>query len=371
MKIQRILVHRLEAPIRERFGWSLNWTRQRRVTLVEVQTDAGVSGWGEGQAGSGAAQAIGRNIHEIAGIWEASRPPMVQQRRRGAPTGAGLDIALWDLAGKALGKPVCELLGPVLRTRIEAYCTALYRKDWPDLAEGLATEAREWVARGYRRIKMKIGYDPVTDVKIVRAVREAIGGDIGLGVDSNCAYDTGTAVALAHQLEPFHLMWWEEPLLEDDLAGYDRLRGSTTIPIAAGENGSTDWLTLHYVQPRRVDILQPDLEWVGLTGFRQLNYACWLNRIRLVPHNWGTALRTAATLHAMATCPPLTEALEPPRLLFEFDRTESPFRDAVVREVLDIDSSDACVAVPQSPGLGVEVLAEEVERFRVLLEVIE
>lgn len=367
LRIGRIRIHRLEAPIRERFGWSLNWTQTRTVQLVEVETDDGLVGWGEGSA-QRAGLAIGRSAHEIAAIWELSRKPTESQRRRGAPHGAGLDIALWDILGKSLGKPVCELLGPVYRTRVEAYCTALYRKDWPDLAAGLAQEAAAWKAQGYKRIKMKTGFAPQTDLRIVAAVRESIGDDVELGIDSNCAYDASTACALARQLELFNLMWWEEPLLSDDLAGYDRLRANTSLPIAAGETESTDWLIVNYVQPHRVDILQPDLENVGLTGFRQLNYLCWLNRIRLVPHNWGTALRTAATLHAMSTCPPLTEALAPPPLLFEFDRTESPFRDAILSDHLNIDPSDASIAVPLAPGLGVTVIPEEVTRFRQRLE---
>ncbi|MFN7920150.1 MAG: mandelate racemase/muconate lactonizing enzyme family protein [Bryobacteraceae bacterium] len=365
-KIERVRVHSLRCEFPERFGWSLGWTRERKVTLVEVITTSGIHGWGEGTPGPAPELALGKSLFEIAAIWEDSREPMVRQRRRGPACGSGLDIALWDALGRALGKPVCELLGKVHRTRVEAYCTALYRKDWPDLAQGLAEEALGWKQRGYRHIKMKIGFDPETDVRIVAAVRQAI-GSIALGVDSNCAYDAGTAVALARRLEQFDLMWWEEPLLADDLAGYDRLRAMTPIPIAAGETETADWLIANYIQPRRIDILQPDLEWVGLTGFRQIAHSCWLNHLRLVPHNWGTALRTAATLHAMATCPPLTEALTPPAILFEFDRTESPFRDAVVTQKLEIDASDACIAVPMGPGLGVDVIPEAVSEFRVAL----
>lgn len=364
LRITAIKAHRLQADIGRRFGWSLGWTQHRSTTLIEVSTDEGITGWGEGAAGHDPQRLIGRSAFEIAAAWETSRVPspnLQRQQRRGPPTAAGLDIALWDIVGQALGKPVCELLGPVHRTRVEAYCTALYRQDWPDLPAGLAAEAREWVARGFRHLKMKIGFGPDLDVQIVAAVREAIGASIGLGVDANCAYDSGTAVALARRLEPFHLSWWEEPLLADDVAGYDRLRASTCIPLAGGETESTDWLIQNYIQPRRLDILQPDLEWVGLTGFRQLSHLCWLNRIRLIPHNWGTAIRTVATLHAMATCPPLTEALAPPPVLFEFDRTESPFRDAIIAEQLDIDAADASIAVPLSkPGLGITVIPEAV-----------
>jgi len=368
--ISSIRIHRLEGEIGERFGWSLDWTKKRRATMVEVRTADGITGWGEG-TWQGAERMLGRSAFELAALWEESRRIEGRQQRRGPARCAGIDIALWDIVGRALGQPVCKLLGSVYRTKVEAYCTALYRKDWPDLAQGLAEEAAGWVKAGFRNIKMKIGYDPVLDVRITAAVRDAVGPEIGLGVDSNCAYDAGTAIAMARRLEAYYLLWWEEPLPYDDLEGYARLKRQTSIPIAAGETETADWLALHYVQPKRVDILQPDLEWVGLTGFHQLNHLCWLNRIRLIPHNWGTALRTAATLHAVATCPPLTEALNPPSILFEFDCTESPFREAVIRERLDIDPLDSCVPVPMGAGLGVEVIPDEVARFRVEEKVIE
>jgi D-galactarolactone cycloisomerase len=246
---------------------------------------------------------------------------------------------------------------------VGAYCTALYRKDWPDLAEGLAEEARGWKAKGFRAMKMKIGYSPELDVHLVRAVRAAIGDDIGLAVDSNCAYDAATALALGKQLEPFHLMWWEEPVLADDFAGYQRLKQSLSIPLAGGETGDAEWLIANYVTPSLVGILQPDLENIGLTGARWLTRLCWLGHMRLVPHNWGSALRTAATLHWMSTVPPLTPALNPPALMFEFDRTECPFRDAVIRQTIAFDASDGAIAVPQGPGLGVDVVEEAVEKF--------
>jgi D-galactarolactone cycloisomerase len=213
---------------------------------------------------------------------------------------------------------------------------------------------------------MKIGYGPDEDVRAVRAVREAVGDGVALGVDSNCAYDAGTAVALGRRLEQFDLMWWEEPLPADDFEGYRRLREAVRIPIAAGETFDLDKLIVHYVQPQLVDILQPEIEFVGLTGGRRLSSLCWLNRLRLIPHNWGTAVRTAAILHWMSTVPPITEALNPPRVMFEFDRTESPFRDAVIRERIDL-GEDGRIGVPRGPGLGVEVLPEAVAEYRVEL----
>ncbi len=368
IRITGVTVHQLRAPLSRRFGWSLNWSATRTATLVEVSTDVGLTGWGDGYWGGQRLidhpeLVIGRSPFEVEAIFDDLRPAAGHQGRRGEATGGGLDQALWDLCGQALGKPVCDLLGPRHRSEVQPYLTALYRQDWPDFAAGVAEEALAWRERGWRRMKMKIGYDPVTDLAVARAVRRMVGDEIGLGVDANCAYDAGTALALGARMEELNLMWWEEPLLADDLAGYDRLSSGLRIPLASGETMSTDRLILDYVQPRRVAILQPDLETVGFTGGRRLAQLCWLNRMRLVPHNWGTAVRTAGTLHWLAAAPPLTPALEGAEMLFEFDQTESPFRDAVVRESIRPVREGGPIAVPEGPGLGVSVDREAVAAF--------
>ena len=307
---------------------------------------------------------IGRAPLEVEAIFEEMRFPGGPQQRPGAPAAPGLDLALWDLVGKMVNRPVSSLLGKRYRNHVTPYLTAMYRKDWPDLCECFAEEARGWVDAGYRAMKMKTGFSPEIDIKAVTAVRKAIGPDIDLGIDSNCAYDAGTAIRLGARLEPLDLTWWEEPLLADDFEGYRRMRQALRIPLAAGETGSADWLVLNYIQTGLVDVLQPDLEHVGLTGARMLTQLCWLNRIRLIPHNWGTALRTAATLHWMSTCPPLTPAMNPPDVLFEFDRTEHPFRDAILAERLAPETPSGGLMVPTGPGLGVTVLPDVVERYR-------
>lgn len=371
-KIIRVAIHQLEARLTRRFGWSLNWTDRRRATLVEVTTDSGVTGWGDGNWGGQRLidhpeLVIGRSPFEVEAIYDDLRPAPGHQTRAGEATAGGLDQALWDLCGKLLGCSVSNLLGTRRRSRVEPYLTALYRQEWPDLAAGLAEEALAWKQLGWRAMKMKTGYGPEADVRAVRAVREAIGDEVALGVDSNCAYDAGTAMSLGCRLEPFDLMWWEEPLLATDLAGYERLSRALRIPLASGETLSADRLILDYVQPRLVPIVQPDLDTVGLTGGRRLSYLCWLNHLRLIPHNWGTAIRTAATLHWMACEPAPTEALHGPAVTFEFDQTESPFRDAVVEQRIVRDPSDGMIAVPQGPGLGVDVIPEAVAQYRTQL----
>jgi D-galactarolactone cycloisomerase len=371
-KITGIRIHSLSGPLSERFGWSLNWTQSRTATIVEVTTDAGLTGWGDGTCDAAllaerADSVIGRSPLEVEAIYEELRRPGGPQQRPGAPAAPGLDLALWDLRGKILDLPISSLLGKQHRSHVTPYLTSMYRKDWPDFAQGMADEAQQWVAKGYRAIKMKTGFSPMLDVEIATAVRKAIGPDIALGIDSNCAYDSGTAIRIGARLEELDLMWWEEPLPADDVEGYRRMRQALRIPLAAGETGSADWLTLNYIQPGLVDILQPDLEHIGLTGARMITQLCWLNRIRLVPHNWGTALRTAATLHWMSTCPPLTPAIHPPEILFEFDQTEHPFRDAILAEKLAPVSAGGGIAVPQGSGLGVTVLPHMVEKYRTRL----
>ncbi|MFN0101462.1 MAG: mandelate racemase/muconate lactonizing enzyme family protein [Bryobacteraceae bacterium] len=368
IRITEVRIHTLDAPLRERFGWSLNWTSRRTATLVEVRTDAGLTGWGDGFFGGDALLAhpervIGRSPFEAEAIYDSLRPAAAKQARATGPVCGGLDTALWDLMGKALGEPVSRLFGQVWRDRVEPYCTALYRKDWPDLARGLADEALDWKRRGFRTVKMKVGYGPAVDVRNVAAVREAIGPEIGLAVDANCAYDAATAIALGRRLEPFDLAWFEEPVLADNFAGYRRMREALRIPLAGGETFDVDRLSRDYVQPRLVDIVQPEVEIIGLTGARRLMHSCWLNDIRVVPHNWGTAVRTAAILHWMATCAPITEALAAPPPMFELDQTESPFRDAVIVEKIGL-GADGMVAVPTGAGLGVTVIPEAVEQYR-------
>ncbi len=371
IRITEVKVHRLSAPLSQRFGYSLAWFDRRAATLVEVSTDAGLTGWGDGGWGGdlllrNPGLVIGRSPFEAEAIYDALRPPPQLQSRSGPQTCGGLDTALWDIAGQALGMPVSQLFGRRVRDRVQPYCTALYRKDWPDVPAALAAEALGWIAQGFRVLKMKVGYGPESDYANVRAVREAIGGGIGLGIDANCAYDAVTAIALARRLEPLNIAWFEEPVLADNLEGYSRLRAATAIPLAGGETFPADRLIADYIQPRLVDILQPEIEIIGLTGARRLSHLCWLNHIRVVPHNWGTAVRTAAILHWMAAVPPVTEALAAPPALFEFDRTESPFRDAVIQDPPRLDPG-GFVPVPAGPGLGIRVIPEAVEQFRVEL----
>src|SRR5262249_44867621 len=144
------------------------------------------------------------------------------------------------------------------------------------------------------------------------------------------------------------------------LSGYDRLAKLLRIPLASGETFSADRLIRDYIAPRRLPIVQPDLDTVGLTGGHRISQLCALNNIRLVPHNWGTAVRTLGDLPRLASF----RESDGWRPLIESDQTENPLREAVVARPPQFDPADGCIAVPDGPGLGVEVVPEAVSQFR-------
>ena len=376
IRITGIKVHQLTHKLKDPIGWCCQSGRPAvGSSVIEVSTDAGLTGWGDGNWGGEALRqnrslVIGRSPFEVEAIfreiYETARSPFHTMPRDAVSPG-GLDVALWDIVGKALGKPVSELLGKRYRKRVMPYASAGYRKDWPDLEKGFADELRHWTrTAGFRAAKVKTGYDPVTDVKVLRAVRKAIGDEVRLGIDSGTSgvYDSGTAVMLGRQLEELNLEFWEEPINKYDLDGYARLKQVLRIPLASGEFLSIDWLIENYVQRKTVDIVQPDISESGFTGGKTLTYACWLNRVRLMPHSWGTPIRIASEMHWVAGVPPVSTALNPPPALFEMHLPhESPAWDLTVNRIA-VDPTDGMIEVPTGPGLGIEINRDALERSR-------
>ena len=186
---------------------------------------------------------VGENLDSVADIerlWEKMYHQTNRYGRRGAAvhTISGVDLALYDLLGKHLGKPVYELLGGLKRPRIRVYMSVLF-EDTPEETAALASKAKQL---GFTAVKFgwgPFGVDPATDVAHVAAAREALGEEIDLGVDAGCKWDATTAVERAELLKPFHLMWLEEPLSQDDAAGYVELCSKTSMPIACGEGECT------------------------------------------------------------------------------------------------------------------------------------
>ena len=374
MKIAAIETFDLACPLEQPFGWSQGWLDQRSTTLVKVTTDDGLVGWGEGAAASLidgllAPLLIGQDPMDRAGLWERMFHALYNGNNAVGLAGSALsalDIALWDLAGKATGLPVCALLGGKVRDKVAVYATGLYYTEG-EFPDRLLDEARGYVAAGFKGMKTKVGGLSIAeDVARVRALRDAIGPDIHLMVDANEAYNATTAIRIGQQLADLDLVWFEEPVNAQDLDAYLEVKAALPMAIAGGENLRTRYEFKPYLTRRAYDIVQPDIMHCG--GITEMQRICAMANacgIQVNPHVWGSPVMIAATLHLAATlppCPPARNAqpyMQEP--VMEFDRTPSAIRQELC--AVPFDQENSFVRVPTGPGLGIEVDEEVVERL--------
>ena len=375
MKIAAIETFDLTCPLERPFGWSQGWLDQRSTTLVKVTADDGLVGWGEGAAaglidGLLAPLLIGQDPMDRAGLWEHMFHALYNGNNAVGLAGSALsalDIALWDLSGKATGLPVCALLGGKVRDKVAVYATGLYYTEG-EFPNRLLDEARGYVAAGFKGMKTKVGgLSIAADVARVRALRDAIGPDIHLMVDANEAYNATTAIRIGQQLADLDLVWFEEPVNAQDLDAYLEVKAALPMAIAGGENLRTRYEFKPYLTRRAYDIVQPDIMHCG--GITEMQRICAMANacgIQVNPHVWGSPVMIAATLHLAATlppCPPARNAqpyMQEP--VMEFDRTPSAIRQELC--AVPFDQEDSFVRVPTGPGLGIEVDEEVVERLR-------
>ena len=364
MKITEVKTYHLKYPLTEPFANSQGWSTSRTAAVVEIITDAGISGWGEGQnvpkPSAVQAHLIGKNPFDTEVIWQ----DLCDGRAAKIGAASAVDIALWDIVGKALDLPVYQLLGGAFRQRIPAYASGLFQKKRPNITQALMDEASAYADQGFPAVKMKIGFGEAYDVANVAAVRKAIGNDILLAMDANCGYDTGTAIAIGKKMAENDLLWYEEPIAADDLDGYAEIRRALCIRTAGGETLNGRWAFRDLIQKRAVDIVQPDISYAGgFTECRKIAGMASANHVRVLPHMWGAAIRLAATLHWQATIPDAPATMNPFPSLFELDMTENRLRTDLAKD--PIRAADGHIPVPQSPGLGIEIDREVLERYAV------
>ena len=364
MKITGVKYHRLRYPVTEKYGNSFTWNTARSSILAEVFTDAGITGWGQGTGSLSESDiqrhVIGKDPFDCEVIWDALNNA---RNLRNVGATSGVDIALWDIMGKALGVPVYRLLGGAFRDRIPCYASGLFRKDRPDNTQALMDEAKGYVDQGFPAMKMKVGLGKAYDEKNVAAVRKAIGDDILLSVDANLAYDVGTAIEVGRKMGAYDLFWYEEPITRDDVAGYVEIRRALGMRIAGCEGLQGRWAFREFIQRRAVDIVQPDIAIVG--GFTEARkvVAMASDYIQVMPHMWGTVVCLAATLHWQASIPDALDSVNPIPSFFECDMTENGLRTELAKEpILPVDGY---LAVPQGPGLGIEIDRDVLERYSV------
>src|SRR5213076_848577 len=229
--------------------------------------------------------------------------------------------------------------------------------------DGLTGFAEAYAAEGFHAMKMKVGFGLDEDVRNVRAVRAAIGGDRLLAMDANHAYDAGQAIRLGRKLEACDLAWFEEPVVPEDVDGYCQVKAALRIPIAGGETEYARWGFRELCARRAVDIVQPDI--CGCGGFTEAWRIAALasaSSMTVYPHVWGTAVGLFASLHLTAALPPNPPALLAAEPLFELDRTPNPLRDQLALN--PPKRAGDMVDVPTGPGLGLEIDRAVLERYR-------
>jgi D-galactarolactone cycloisomerase len=276
---------------------------------------------------------------------------------------SGIDIALWDLKGKALGLPVHVLMGGPLRERVRAYATGLYRRDRPDHETYLREEAATYATAGFTAMKLKTGWGVAEDVRLTEALRHEIGPEIELMVDCNHAYDAVDAIRYLRAVEALDIRWFEEPVAPEDYGGYREVKAASAIPIAGGECSFTRFGFRRLLSERLVDIAQPDTCAAGgLSECKKIADMALAFGVRYVPHCWGTDIARAAALQLLAVLPHNPPGLFATEPVLEFDMSEHPIRDAITVE--PIVQERGSVRVPSGPGLGIEIDRGALERFR-------
>lgn len=380
MKIIDLKVHVLKSALTEPFAFSQGWVRQRSATLVEVLTDAGITGWGEAFAQGleppeiAAAViehalkplVIGADPRDTEVLWHRMYHMTRDYGRKGSVIAgiSAVDIALWDIAGKFHNVPVYRLLGGAFRTRVQPYATGFYRIRGQGEAARLADEAQRHFEAGFTLMKVKLGYGVEDDIACMQAIGRAIQGKpVTLMVDTNHAYGRADAVRLGRALEEYRLRWYEEPVVPEDIGGYVEMRQKLSMPIAGGENEHTLYGFREFLAAGAVDVAQPDLgSCGGISAGRHIAALAQSSGVQVNPHVWGSAIAQAASLQLLAALPVAHHSLFAAEPVLEYDRSSHPFRRALITQ--PIEQVDGWVTIPDGPGLGVEVDREILDQYR-------
>lgn len=343
-------------------------TTKRDAIIVRVRTDAGITGYGEAHPGRSpgaitslihgtiAPMLVGMQATDVVGAWQ--RVHRMQLSSHGLGAGAalalsGIDMALWDIRGKAAGMPLYELLGGT-RRRLPAYAGGIALGYQPK--ESLAEEAQGYIERGYKALKLRLGDGASNDIERALHVRKVLGDGVDILSDANTVYTMADARRVLPVLADIRAGWLEEPFACNDFASYrEAAKITPLVPIAAGENHYTRFEFAQLLEAGAVQVWQPDLSKCGgiTEGVRIAAIAsAW--RIPVHPHSSATGLNHAATLHFMA-------ATENSGYFEACVSKYNPFRD-MFGTVFEI-GRDGCVEPPSGPGLGVDVDESLFEKY--------
>ena len=373
MKIAAIQTYILTDKLEDSFYFSQWAYSERNICIVKITSDSGHVGWGEGYGPATIIKAgiehlsqyiMDLNPLETETIWGVMYRRTLDFSRSGVLVSAmsAIDVALWDLKGKILDQPVHQLLGGKKRDSIIPYATGMYFNDRDDLSQSLPDEAKRYAKLGYKAMKMKVGLGVEQDIEYVKAVRQAIGPDVQLMIDSNHAYNLREAIALAKAVEEYNISWFEEPVSPEYYNQYAELRQKTSIPIAGGECEYLRFGFQRLFQASAVDIAQPDIcATGGLTEAKRIATLASVYGVEIVPHTWGTGIALAAAAHFIANLDLLPGRMMAPMALIEYDRTENKLREELTSS--DMTFVNGEFTISDKPGLGFELHQDVLEKY--------
>ncbi len=340
MKITSIKSHVLRYELDKELGYSQQYYKHRTAHLVEVETDEGITGWGE-CFGPGNIALANKYIVEkviqplIKGddplkkeyIWHKVYNLLRDSGQKGMPIQAlsGIDIALWDILAKKSNLPLYQLLGGKTNDKIPVYGYGmmLQKKTVDELCDLFKNEANQIKEKNFKAMKMKIGMGPKEDLKLVSSVRDTIGSEFKLMVDANHAYNKNDALYVGKGLDEMNIYWFEEPVAPEDYDSYKELKQKLKTNIAGGEAEFTKYGWNQLIKNNCIDIAQPEVCGLGgITEYLKVSALAQSNFIPIVNHVWGSAISVAVNLHLLTTLPDMPGGLFPTKSMLEFDTTE-------------------------------------------------
>lgn len=378
MKITNIELAILESPFDYGMAAEASDSRGPKYALiVKVHTDAGITGIADCDSHPHIMKAfidapsylkafseglkyavIGENPFEYDKIWSNMYQSSFYQGRRGAAIHAmsAIDIAIWDIVGKAAGQPVSVMLGARNHEKIKAYASTLFRSSPQAMREAV----QKYRSLGFKAIKFGWGVvteDPRRVVSLVEAARAEAGDELDIMVDGMWTSDVKLAIQLVKELEKSGVFFVEEPLKSDNLEGYKRLTHAVDARIACGEQLGGLYEYKQLLTEGDVDVIQPDVSRAGgLTEVRKLVTMVEQAGKLLIPHAWTSDILTAASLHL--------NAYQKYPVFQEFCTNDTPLSRDLVLNPLQLDH-DGYVAVPSTPGLGIELNDEAVAKYTI------
>ena len=386
MKISSIKSHILRYELDKELGYSQQYYKHRTAHLVEIETDEGITGWGECFGPGNIALAnkyivekviqpliIGEDPINKEYIWHKVYNLLRDSGQKGMPIQAlsGIDIALWDILAKKAKLPLYQLLGGKTNSKIPVYGYGmmLQKKSVEELCELFKKEANQIKEKNFKAMKMKVGLGPKEDLKLVSAVREAIGDDFKLMVDANHAYNKNDALYVGRGLDEMEIYWFEEPVAPEDYDGYKELKEKLKTNIAGGEAEFTKYGWNQLIKKNCIDIAQPEVCGLGgITEYLKVSALAQSNFIPIVNHVWGSALSVAVNLHLLTSLPDMPGGLFPTKSMLEFDTTEKNIFITDLAEekfsILDqVKNKDGFASPLENIGIGINPKKDFIKEY--------